>query len=184
MATELKILPVPFSEVLPIEAGRFLIDTLLGPVDLYLPHRPHSGVNFKIYDRSRNAANFNITIHTLCGELINGAPTLVLNQNGEMADIFREDDSDNFIATVSGITVGAGSGAAASAKAYNTVLQMSQEPLYNQIVLFYARGLNAPGDNLGGGLYIWDPNEMTPADGNQFVESIFTPVGRFVQILA
>lgn len=186
MATELKILPIPFSEVLPIEAGRFLIDTLVGPVDLYLPHRPHPGVNFKVYDRSRNAANFNITIHTLFGELINGAPTLVLDQNGEMADIFREDDTDNFIATVSGITLagGGGGGGVASAKKYDTVTQMSQEPLYNQLVLFYARGLNAAGDNLGGGLYVWDPNEMTPADGNQYVQSIFTPVGRFVQILS
>lgn len=183
MATELKIFAVPFSEVLPIEAGRFLIDTSQVATNLYLPHRPHSGVNFKIYDKSRNAANNNITIHTLCGELINGAPTIVINNNGDMVDIFREEDSDNFIATFSGITspVAGGGGAAQSIKYYDNVAQMAAEPLYNQILMFYARGLNFPGDNLGGGWYIWDPNDNTPADGNQYVQSVFTGVGRFVQ---
>ena len=185
MATELKIFQIPFEHVLPIEGGRFLIDTRFAAVDLYLPHRPHSGVSFKIYDKSRNAVNNNITIHTLCGELINGAPTLVLNANGEMADIFREDDSDNFIGTISGIThPGGGGGGQPSAKSYDTVAQMAAEPNYNQVTLFYARGLYAPGDDLGGGLYVWDPLNVTPADGNQYVNSIFTPIGRFVQIIS
>lgn len=184
MATQLKIFEPPFSQVLPIEAGRFLIDTTIAPVDLYLPFMPPPGVNFRIYDATRNASNFNITIHTLFGELINGAPTLVLSNNGDMADIFREDDSENFIATISGITSGGGGGgggAAQSLKVYANNAQMAAEPLYNQIQMFYTRGLNAAGDNLGGGFYIWDQNETAAADGNQYVASVFTGVGRFVQ---
>lgn len=182
MATELKIFAPPVSLVLPEEAGRFLIDTVVAAVDLYLPHMPPSGVSFKIYDATRNAANNNITIHTLYGELINGAPTLVINNNGDMVDIFREDDTENFIATFSSITSGGGGGGAAqSLKYYDTVAQMAAEPLYTQIQMFYARGLNAPGDGFGGGWYIWDATETTPADGNQYVNSIFTGTGRFVQ---
>jgi len=103
MATQLRIFAPPVDEVLPIEGGRFLIDTIVAPVDLYLPHLPEPGVAFKIYDATRNASINPITIHTLCGELINGASVLVLNGSGNMADIFREDDSPNFIATVSGV---------------------------------------------------------------------------------
>lgn len=187
VATQLKIFAPPFSQVLPIEAGRFLIDTTSAPTDLYLPFMPPPGVNFRIYDATRNAANFNITIHTLYGELINGAPTLVLNNNGDMADIFREDDSENFIATISGITSGGGGGgggAAQSLKVYANNAQMAAEPLYNVIQMFYTRGRLAAGDNLGGGFYIWDQNETAVADGNQYVASIFTGVGRFVQIMS
>jgi len=110
MATQLRIFAPPFTEVLPIEGGRFLIDTVVAPVRLYLPHLPEPGVSFKVYDATRNAALNNITIHTLCGELINGAPTLVLSTNGDMADIFREDDSANFIATITGISSGGAGG--------------------------------------------------------------------------
>ncbi len=146
MATELKILPVPFSEVLPIEAGRFLIDTSAGPVDLYLPHKPHPGVNFKIYDATRNAATFNITIHTLCGELINGAPTLVLSGNGDMADIFREESSDNFIATTSGI-IGVASNQSVFSGHYGGGLP-TQTPVVGAALAY---DLDQPGT-----MYIWN----------------------------
>lgn len=184
MATELKIFAVPFSQVLPIEAGRFLVDTLTGPVDLYLPHRPHPGVNFRIYDATRNSSNNAITIHTLFGELINGSPTLVLNNNGDMADIFRDDDTNDFIATISGIASpgsGGGGGAAQSLERYDTVTLMAAEPSYNTIRMFYARSRLVVGDG-GGGFYIWDPTSTDPADGQQYVNSIFTPIGRFVQV--
>jgi hypothetical protein len=185
MATELKIFAPPVNQVLPIEGGRFLISTVVAPVDIYLPHDPHPGVAFKIYDASRNAVNNNITIRTLHGELINGAPTFVINSNGAMADIFHEHDTDNFIATSTGITPGGGGGSGVpSLKTYDTVNQMSQEPLYNQVSMFYCRGLNAPGDGLGGGFYIWDQTETAPADGNQYVLSVFTPIGRFVQVMS
>ncbi len=171
--------------MLPMEGGRFLIDTLSGQVTLYLPHRPHPGVEFDIYDKSRNAANNSITIRTLFGELINGAPTLVISGNGDMATIFKEDDSDNFIATMSGISTGGGGGGGGgvpSPRVHDNVAQMAADPLYNQATMFYARGLFTPGDNLGGGFYIWDPLNNDPADGNQIVQSVFTGTGRFVQI--
>lgn len=103
MATQLRIFAPPVDQVLPIEGGRFLIDTIVAPVDLYLPHLPEPGVSFDIYDATRNASVNPITIRTLFGELINGSSVLVLNGSGNMAEIFREDDSENFIAVIAGV---------------------------------------------------------------------------------
>jgi hypothetical protein len=103
MATQLRIFAPPVDEVLPIEGGRFLIDTIVSPVNLYLPHMPEPGVNFNIYDATRNASVNPITIRTLYGETINGSSVLVLNGSGNAAEIFREDDSPNFIAVIAGV---------------------------------------------------------------------------------
>lgn len=168
------------------EGGIFLVDTSQSSVTLYLPRHPPAGASFKIFDLSLNAASNNITVRTLYGELINGAPSLTINGNGDSAEIFREKLSENFIATITGTTSGGGGGGggvSGAIRKYDTVGQMAAEPLYNQIVMFYARGLNAPGDQQGGGFYVWDAAETAPADGNQYVNSIFTGVGRFVKIM-
>jgi len=125
MATQLRIFAPPVDEVLPVEGGRFLIDTIVSPVNLYLPHLPEPGVNFNIYDATRNASVNPITIRTLFGELINGSSVLVLNGSGNAAEIFREDDSENFIAVISGVATISVTGN--GVHAYDTVAALRAE---------------------------------------------------------
>jgi len=124
MATQLKIFPIPSNGVLNVEGGRFLVDTAGAPVDIFLPHGTAVGCSFIIYDATRNAAANPITIQAIAGELINGAATLVLNQNGDSADIFN-DGANGFIATLSGAATGTGGGGGGGGSA---TLQVSGDP--------------------------------------------------------
>ena len=179
MATQLRIFLTPVNQVLPIEGGRFLIDTIAGPVDLYMPHLPEPGVPFKIYDATRNASVNPITIHTLNGETINGSSVLVLNGSGNMAEIFRDDDTPNFIATVSGVATISVTGN--GVHAYDTVAALRAEAdpavLVNSMPA-QTFGLFARGDGLGGGFYYYNPFNNLPDDGisNVIPNSIVRPV--------
>jgi len=156
LATQLRIFAPPVDEVLPIEGGRFLIDTIVSPVDLYLPHMPEPGVNFNVYDATRNASVNPITIRTLFGELINGSSVLVLNGSGNMAEIFREDDSPNFIAVISGVAtisvVGSG------IHAYDNIAALRAESSVGVLVnsmpaILYGRLSRGDGE---GGMFYYD----------------------------
>lgn len=109
MATELRVVPVENLTVLPVDGGRFMVDTLTSPQTLYLPHEAILGVSFRLYDYNFNAATNNITIKTLYPQdLINGLPQVVINQDGRGVEIFKRDLNRFMMPTGSGGSGGSG----------------------------------------------------------------------------
>lgn len=108
MATQLNIFTATNNGVLTVEGGRFLVDTSVAPVNIYIPHGSSPGLSFFIYDWTGNAATNPITIRSVVGSLINGAATLVLNTNRASVEIFS-DGAGGFIATSTSGGSGGGS---------------------------------------------------------------------------
>lgn len=109
MATELRVVPVANLTVLPVEGGRFMVDTLTSPQTIFLPHEAILGVSFRIYDFNFNAAANPITIKTLfVQDLINGLAQVVINQDGRGVEIFKRDENRFMMPTGSGGTGGTG----------------------------------------------------------------------------
>lgn len=103
MATELRVVPVENLLVLPVEGGRFMVDTSTSPQTLYLPHEAILGVSFRLYDYNFNAGTNNITIKTLYPQdLINGLPQVVISQDGRGVEIFKRDLNRFMMPTGSG----------------------------------------------------------------------------------
>lgn len=103
MATELRVVPVENGKVLPVEGGRFMVDTITSPQTLYLPHEAILGVSFRLYDYNFNAGTNNITIKALYPQdLINGLSQVVINQDGRGVEIFKRDENRFMMPTGSG----------------------------------------------------------------------------------
>lgn len=157
MATELRIVPVENLLVLPVEGGRFMVDTSTSPQTFYLPHEAILGVSFRLYDYNFNAATNNITIKTLYPQdLINGLPQVVINEDGRGVEIFKRDLNRFMMPTGSG-----GSGGSGVKQIYNGPEADPNGiyvPVDPTILNFYSQDKSAGGT---GTILAWDKDTLT-----------------------
>lgn len=157
MATELRVVPVDNLAVLPVEGGRFMVNTLTAPQTVYLPHEAILGVSFKIYDYNFNAGTNNITVKALFAQdTINGASQVVINQDGRGVEIFKRDEHRFMMPTGSG-----GSGGSGVRQIYNGPDEDPNGIVFPEdqtILNLYSQDINAGGT---GTLIHWNPATLS-----------------------